>query len=153
MAPEETFGTYVDERLDQRTDLAERTVELYARLLRRHIVPTFGSTRLPTIGTAAVRRWYAGIAHTHPTTAAKAYRLMSSIMGSTETDGMVDKNPCQIRGASVERAPERPIASMAGVDALVELMPSHLRIAVVPAHAPASLSDEEKLATAVLPKL
>jgi len=44
---------------------------------------------------------------------------------------MVDKNPCQIRGASVERAPERPIASMAEVDALVELMPSHLRIAVV----------------------
>ena len=29
----------------------------------------------------------------------------------------------------------------------------YLRIAVVPAHAPASLSDEEKLATAVLPKL
>jgi hypothetical protein len=29
----------------------------------------------------------------------------------------------------------------------------YLRIAVVPAHAPASLSDEEKLAAAILPKL
>jgi hypothetical protein len=28
----------------------------------------------------------------------------------------------------------------------------YLRIAVVPAHAPPSLSDEEKLATAILPK-
>jgi integrase len=131
MGSEETFAVYAREWLDQRIDLAERTIELYAWLLARHIVPTFGSIPLPTIGTAAVRRWHAGIARTHPTTAAKAYRLMSSIMRSAQVDGVIDKNPCQVRGAAAERAPERPIATMAEVDALVELMPTKLRLAVI----------------------
>jgi integrase len=125
------FGRYAEEWLDHRVDLAERTVELYAWLLARHVVPTFGAVPLPSIGTADVRRWHAGIARTRPTTAAKAYRLMSSIMRSAVMDGLIEKSPCQIRGASVERAPERPVATMAEVDAMTELMPADLRIAVI----------------------
>ena len=131
MHTEVTFGTYSDEWLDQRIDLAERTVELYAWLLARHIVPTFGSDPLPSIGTAAVRRWHAEIARTRPTTAAKAYRLMSSIMRAAITDGIVGTNPCQVRGAAVERAPQRPVATMVEVDAMTALMPAELRVAVV----------------------
>jgi integrase len=128
---EATFGQYACEWLDLRIDLAERTQELYGWLLSRHINPTFGSTPLSSIDTPAVRRWHVGIARTRPTTAAKAYRLMSSIMRTAVTDGVLDVNPCQIRGAAVERAPERPIATMAEVDQLAELMPPELRIAVV----------------------
>ena len=84
-----------------------------------------------SIDTPAVRRWHVEIARTRPTTAAKAYRLMSSIMRTAVTDGILESNPCQIRGAAVERAPERPIATMAEVDQLAELMPPELRIAVV----------------------
>jgi len=131
MASEATFGNCAEGWLDRWIDLAERTIELYEWLLARHIVPTVGSAPIPSIGTAAVRRWHAGIARTHPTTAAKAYRLMSSIMRSAETDGDIDENPCQVRGAAVELAPERPIATMAEVDASEELMTSTLRIAVV----------------------
>ena len=128
---EATFGQYAGEWLDLRIDLAERTQELYGWLLSRHNNPTFGSTPLSSIDTPAVRRWHVGIARTRPTTAAKAYRLMSSIMRTAVTDGVLDTNPCQIRGAAVERAPERPIATMAEVDDLAELMPPELRIAVV----------------------
>jgi len=86
---------------------------------------------LSSIDTPAVRRWHVGIARTRPTTAAKAYRLLSSIMRTAVTDGFLESNPCQIRGAAVERAPERPIATMAEVDQLAELMPPELRVAVV----------------------
>jgi len=128
---EQAFGSYGQEWLDQRIDLAERTHELYAWLLSRHILPTFGSIPLTSIGTPAVRRWFTDIARTRPTTAAKAYRLLSSIMRTAETDELIAKNPCQVRGAAVERSPERPIATMAEVDALASLMPGELRIAVV----------------------
>ena len=126
-----TFGSYGLEWLDQRIDLAERTLELYGWLLSRHINPTFGSTSLSSINAQAVRRWHVGIARTRPTTAAKAYRLMSSIMRTAVNDGLIESNPCQIRGAAVERAPERPIATMAEVDQLAALMPPKLQIAVV----------------------
>ena len=128
---EATFGLYACEWLDLRIDLAERTQELYGWLLSRHINPTFGSTPLSSIDTPAVRRWHVGIARTRPTTAAKAYRLMSSIMRTAVTDGILEANPCQIRGAAVERAPERPIATMAEVDQLAKLMPPELQVAVV----------------------
>ena len=126
-----TFDTYALEWLDQRIDLAERTLELYSWLLSRHIIPTFGSLPLSSIDTPAVRRWHVGIARTRPTTAAKAYRLMSSVLRTAVTDGYIESNPCQIRGAAVERAPERPIATMAEVAQLAELMPSELQVAVV----------------------
>lgn len=128
---EATFGSYALEWLDQRIDLAERTQELYAWLLSRHVIPTFGPTPLRSIDTPAVRRWHVGIARTRPTTAAKAYRLMSSIMRTAVTDGLLETNPCQIRGAAVERAPERPIATIAEVEELAKLMPPNLQIAVV----------------------
>jgi len=127
----ETFGSYAQEWLDQRIDLAERTHELYAWLFSRHILPTFETSPLSSIGTPDVRRWFTDIARTRPTTAAKAHRLMSSIMRSAETDSLIVKNPCQVRGAAVERAPERPIATMPEVDALAAMMPPELQIAVV----------------------
>ena len=50
---------------------------------------------------------------------------------SQTADELIAKNPCQVRGAAVERAPERPIATMTEVKALASLMPGELRIAVV----------------------
>jgi integrase len=128
---EATFGGYALDWLDQRIDLAERTLELFAWLLTRHIIPTFGCTALLSIGTADVRRGHVGIARTRPTTAAKAYRLTSSIMRTAVIDGLLEVNPCQIRGAAVEHAPERPIATLAEVEELAKLLPPELEIAVV----------------------
>ncbi len=124
------LGDYAAEWLEMRIDLAERTIELYRWLLHRHIQPTFGATELGSISPQAVRAWHSGIAREHPTTAAKAYRLLSSILRTAVADEILPKNPCQVRGAAVEKAPERPIASIAEVDALSAAMPAHLAIAV-----------------------
>jgi integrase len=126
-----TFGTYADSWLGDRHDLAFRTVELYRWLLRRHINSTFGDVPLDGITPAAVRTWHAGIAKEHPTTAAKSYRLVSSIMRTAVVDELIAKSPCQVRGAATERAPERPIATMAEVDALASATPDPLRLAVL----------------------
>jgi integrase len=128
--PTVTFVEYAEEWLQGRPDLAVRTVELYRWLLRRHITPTFGDVPLDGITSAAVRLWHAGIAREHPTTAAKAYRLVSSIMRTALVDELIAKSPCQVRGAAVEKAPERPIATMAEVEQLAAAMPTRLRIAV-----------------------
>jgi integrase len=125
-----TFGEYSDEWMRARIDLAERTVELYQWLLDRHIGPTFAGMALDEIGPPDVRSWHAGAARTHPTTAAKAYRLLSSIMRTAVGDELIHRNPCQVRGAAVGKAPERPIATIAEVDALAEAMPPGLRIVV-----------------------
>jgi len=78
-----------------------------------------------------VRAWHSGIAEAHPTTAAKAYRLLATMMRSAVADRIIAATPCDVRGASVEKAPERPVASIAEVAALAEAMPEHLRLVVL----------------------
>ena len=122
---------YANKWLDQRHDLAERTSELYRWLLDRHILPRFGATSLAAITPSSVRTWNHRIAVQHPSTAAKAYRLLSTIMKTAVADEVISRNPCQVKGASTEKAPERPVASIAEVQALAEAMPDELRISVL----------------------
>ncbi len=42
-------------------------------------------------------------------TAAKAYRLLKAILNTAADDGLIRRNPCRIKGASVEKSPERPV--------------------------------------------
>ncbi len=125
------LAEYSSTWLERRPDLAERTAELYAHLLDRHILPELGSSTLAGLEASAVRAWHARIARDHPTTAAKAYRLLSSIMRTAVADGLILRSPCRFEGAGVERAPERPVATVAEVAALAEAMPEHLRIIVL----------------------
>jgi integrase len=122
---------YAQQWLEGRTDLADRTLELYSWLLKRYIEPAFGPSALNEVTPVAVRSWNSGHAKQHPTTAAKAYRLLSSIFRTAVDDELIARNPCQVRGAAVERAPERPIATMLEVGHLADAMPERLRIAVL----------------------
>jgi hypothetical protein len=47
-----------------------------------------------------------------PVTVAKAYRLLRTILNAAVEDGLLVRNPCTIKGAGVERSPERPIATI-----------------------------------------
>ena len=89
------LADYAAAWLDMRVDLAERTVELYRWLLRRHIQPAFGATSLDSISPQAVRAWHSGIAKEHPTTAAKAYRLLSSILRTAVSDEILPRTPAR----------------------------------------------------------
>jgi len=126
-----TVREFADHWLTGRTDLAERTREMYRYLLDKHVFPTLGTTTLGSLSPSDVRKWHQGIADAHPTTAAKAYRLLSTIMKTAVSDEVVARNPCQVKGASVEKAPERPTASMAEVQALADAMPENMRVAVL----------------------
>jgi integrase len=126
-----TLKEYGEQWLENRVDLADRTVELYSWLWRRYIEPAFGDCSLESLAPPEIRTWNSTHAREHPTTAAKAYRLLSSILRTAVDDEVIMRNPCQIRGAAAERAPERPIATPSEVRQLAEAMPDHLRIAVL----------------------
>ena len=52
-------------------------------------------------------------------------------MARAEDDRLVRRNPCQIRGASTERPPERPLLTLAQVYALADGVPDRFRMLVL----------------------
>ena len=126
-----TVHTYANQWLDHRPDLAIRTRELYEHLLGRHVFPSMGSTSLAGLTPSKIRGWHAELALRHPSTAAKAYRLLSTILRTAVADGLIVVSPCKVSGASVEHAAERPTATVAEVSELAEAMPDRLRLVVL----------------------
>jgi hypothetical protein len=113
------FKLYASQWVRER-GLSPTTEELYRRLLRLHILPTFGALDLDEITSPRVRTWRTERLTTTeaPTTVAKAYRLLKAIMQTATDDELIRRNPCRIRGAGKEVAPERPVATVEQVDAL-----------------------------------
>ncbi len=126
-----TLGSYARTWLERRPDLAVRTNELYAYLLAHHVLPNLGDSTLAALSPSKVRGWHAELASRHPSTAAKSYRLLSTIMRTAVADGLILKSPCHVKGAAVEKAPERPVVSVAEIGALAGGMPERLRALVL----------------------
>jgi integrase len=126
-----TVKDYGTDWLAKRTDLAATTLSLYRHLFDHHIVPVLGSTAVGNLSMARVKSWHAAIDKDQPTTAAKAYRLLATIMRSAIDDRLIVQSPCRVKGAAAESAPERPVVSMAEVQALADAMPNKLRLAVL----------------------
>jgi len=126
-----TITIYANEWLERRPDLAIRTRELYRHVLDRHVLPALGTSTLAGLAPSKIRGWHAGIAQDHPAAAAKAYRLLSTIMRTAVADGLILTSPCKVDGAGSERTAERPIATIAEVNALADAMPVHLRAVVL----------------------
>ena len=116
-----------------RPDLRPRTRETYSDLLRLHILPPLGRLELGTLSPSAVRQWRAAVLEKGlgPTTVAKAYRLLHAILATAVQDEVIHRNPCVIKGAGVEHAPERPIATVAEVWALADAVPDRYRALVL----------------------
>lgn len=100
------LGEYADEVLERRK-LRETTVELYRKLLRTAILPTFGTKTLAEITPQQVQRWYAGMKST-PTKQANSYGLLKSIMKDAVEDDLIVANPCKVRGGSVKTRAKEP---------------------------------------------
>lgn len=64
-------------------------------------------------------------------TVAKAYRLLRGILNDAVEDGLLLRNPCTIRGAGVERSPERPVANISEVYALADSIEDRYRLMVL----------------------
>ncbi len=110
--------------IEERPDLRPKTIALYRYLLRRHIAPHFESKSVAEIREAQVRRWRKNLldAKVSAVTTAKAYRLLKAILNTAVDDGMIRRNPCRVKGASVEKSPERPVLTTSQVFALAELI-------------------------------
>lgn len=128
---EVTLEAYANQWLEQRHDLSVRTFDLYRYVLDRHIFPSLGPSTLAGLPPSKIRSWNSTLAKNHPATAAKAYRLLSTIMRTAVLDGVLMNSPCKVKGAGSERAPERPVATVAEIEALHQAMPEHLRLVVL----------------------
>ncbi|MGW2345415.1 tyrosine-type recombinase/integrase [Streptomyces sp. NPDC001661] len=125
-----SFRAYADTWLKER-ELSVLTVDLYRRLLDKHLLPTFGEDDLDEITPPRVRSWRTEqLATGSKVVTAKAYRLLKGIMETAVDDELIRRNPCRIKGAGAEKAAERPTATVAQVDALAEAVGMRWRLMV-----------------------
>ncbi|MGH2780658.1 MAG: tyrosine-type recombinase/integrase, partial [Thermoleophilaceae bacterium] len=93
--------------------LGPATQELYRYLLRKHVVPRFGSMAVGRITAAEVQAWLADLHRSElsPNTVAKAYRCLSGAMDGAVDAGLIARSPCTLKGAGTERHAEMQIAA------------------------------------------
>jgi integrase len=127
------LSVYADRWITQRVELRPATIELYKWLLARHINPSLGDVALARLSPDMIREWRAGLIGTgvSESAAAKAYRLLRAVLMTATEDRIIPQNPCRIRGAGEEKAPERPVLTVAQVFALAAGMKSRRYRALV----------------------
>lgn len=125
-----SVAAYAESFLADRV-LAERTRETYRGLLDGHVLPALGDIQIGQLAPGTVRGWYARLAREHPSTAAKAYRLLRTMMNTAVSDELIARSPCRLDGAGKESAPERPMATLAELEQLVALIPARFKAIVL----------------------
>jgi integrase len=128
-----TLEAFATTWIAERPDLRPRTRDLYAWLLGKHVLPHLGSALVGSLRPSDVRTWHANLlkAGVGSVTVAKAYRLLRTVLGTAVSDGMLTKNPCNIRAGGIEHSPERPTATVAQVDALADAVGERHRALVL----------------------
>jgi integrase len=127
-----TLGEYAARWITERT-LSETTRERYEGILRNHIVDQIGELALGDIRPATVRRWRherleSGAGQP---TMAKAYRLLHAIFTTAMDDQIVRRNPCRIKGAADDTAPERSVLATKDVFAVADAIGDRYRMLVL----------------------
>ncbi len=125
---------YATRWLAQHPGLRPRTVELYESELRLHILPALGDVAIGELTVGRVRTWRSTMLATGspgPSTVAKCYRLLRAILNTAVEDELIARNPCVIKGAGVERAPERPVVTIAQVYELADAIEPKFRAMVL----------------------
>jgi integrase len=144
---EQTLGAYATRWLQTR-NLRPRTREGYEDQLRLRILPRLGAMPLGKITPQEVRAWHSALmaqvevrGKGHRAVSA-SYRVLRAIMTTAVQDEVIARNPCTIRGASVDRPTHRPTVGPAEVWALTEAAPPLYRALVWMAAATALRSAE-----------
>ncbi|MET4157959.1 tyrosine-type recombinase/integrase [Agromyces sp. PvR057] len=106
------FAAFATRWLDGRTSVGGKalrptTLAEYRRLLAGPLAP-LADLPLPSITRAVVEDWRTPLLMSGTRTqAARAYTLLSAIMGSAVDRGLIDASPCTIRGAASTRTGKR----------------------------------------------
>lgn len=102
-----------------REQLAEQRRQQVAREAQREArARKSGRAYVPRLPSAASKR-------DGSATAARAYRLLRSVMSTAVEDELISGNPCRVKGAGLARAAERPTLSVTEVNALAAEVPPH----------------------------
>lgn len=115
-----------------------RTAIEAAAVVRLHIIPHLGPLPLRAVTLQVVRAWSdqltaARRAAGKPvgTQPAKAYRLLHAALADAVRDGLIDRNPCDVPGAGVERSAERPLITPDQIADLVHAAPERRRALIL----------------------
>jgi hypothetical protein len=127
------LGQYLTTWIEHRSGLRPRTVDLYTWLYGKYIEPSLRNCLLSDITPGSVRAWRAELlaAGNSSTMIAKAYRLLRAVLNTAVDDDLIRRNPCRIKGAGTEHAPERPIATVAQVFDLAGQVPARFRALIL----------------------
>jgi integrase len=132
---EQTLASYASTWLETR-NLRPRTRESYEDQLRLRILPRLGKMPLGKITPQEVRTWHSTLMAQVEATGkghravSASYRVLRAIMNTAVQDEILARNPCTIRGASVDRPTQRPEVSPAAVWKLAEAVPPIYRAVV-----------------------
>ena len=126
------FGEYAESWFKDR-DYAATTRERNDSALKLHILPTFRAVPLRDITTPQVRRWRTTLLDqgVGGATVAKAYQILRAIMNTAADDGLVQRNPCRIKGGATAPSAERPFLSVAEVFRLADAVPARYRVMIL----------------------
>lgn len=130
-----TLTTYAERVLVARSTRTRRplrpgTIGDYRKLLGV-ILPALGGLRIDELTPADVAAWNAALDPAHPTRNGKAYDLLRSILRDAEEEGLIDRNPCQLKGAGKPRASREGVAlTPAELLAYLAAVPAHYRAAL-----------------------
>jgi len=117
-----------------RTDLRPTTRRLYAYLVTNYVTPTLGRTELGKLTPSAVCSWHAAILPERPAVASRAYQVLRASLNTAVSDGVLVTNPCKVKGAGQGRSDERPLASIADIEALADAIDRRWRAMVLLAY-------------------
>ncbi|WP_280471420.1 tyrosine-type recombinase/integrase [Nocardia cyriacigeorgica] len=131
-AGRQRFEDYAKAYLRVNPDVGLRWEETCLRNMRLHMQELLDMP-LIAITPGVVRDWYGKVIDGPGgrTSIAQSYRFLSTVMNCAARERIIPANPCQIRGAGADRAKERPIATPAMIDALVDAITPRHRAAVL----------------------
>jgi integrase len=126
-----TLREYSEAWLAQ-SPIRETTKVLYERLLRLRILPTLGGVPLETISKPQVATWWRGLDHSKKRTCDMAYSLLRTICYAAEGDGLIEANPCKVKGAgAASRQVDVEPLTPAQVQLVAAEMPEPWQIGVI----------------------
>jgi integrase len=126
-----TVGVFWEDYRSTKTDWAATTRQNRETVWRLYVGPTFDRLTFAQVTPSRVKAWHAGLHKDSPANATAAYRLLRQVLAAAVDDNRLPSNPCKVAGAGVDRAPERHIATLAEVEAIVEAMPERMRLLIL----------------------
>lgn len=114
-------------------NISRRTRENYSYHLEQNILPVLGDKVMTEITTEDVRAWFGGLGTDYVTRNARAYGVLTAVLNTAVDDGLIDRSPARVKGASAVRHTKRSVVLLEADElaALAAKMPAELRLAVL----------------------